>query len=71
MPRELRNNAKTRKNITIQNAKNKKWNDEIRARLQSEYDFKIVNGRDIQRYKLWEETNHLCLYCNNPLKQIS
>jgi CRISPR-associated endonuclease Csn1 len=69
LARELRNNAKTRKNITIQNSKNKKWNDEIRARLQSEYDFKIVNGRDIQRYKLWEETNHLCLYCNNPISK--
>ncbi|MFN9320107.1 MAG: hypothetical protein ACK58Q_05940, partial [Chitinophagales bacterium] len=47
LARELRNNAKTRKKITYQNSKNKKSNDEIRARLQNEYNFKIVNGRDI------------------------
>ncbi|MBK9327982.1 MAG: HNH endonuclease [Sphingobacteriales bacterium] len=67
LARELRNNAKTRKNLTIQNSKNKKLNDEIRARLQNEYNFKLVNGRDTQRYKLWEETNQLCLYCNNTI----
>jgi CRISPR-associated endonuclease Csn1 len=67
LARELRNNAKTRKNITIQNSKNKKNNDDIRARLQNEYEFKLVNGRDTQRYKLWEETHQLCLYCNSTI----
>lgn len=69
LARELRNNAKTRKNISIQNSKNKKLNIEIRRRLESEYNFKIVNGRDIQRYKLWEETNKICLYCNHTITQ--
>jgi CRISPR-associated endonuclease Csn1 len=67
LARELRNNAKTRKKITNQNSKNKKSNDEIRTRLQNEYNFKIVNGRDVQRYKLWEETNQVCLYCNKTI----
>lgn len=65
LARELRNSAKTRKNIAINNTKNRKSNDEIRARLHDEYDFKLVNGRDTKRYKLWVETNQLCLYCNS------
>lgn len=64
LARELRNNAKTRKTITDKNAKNKRKNEEIRERLMTEYGFKLVNGRDTQRYILWEETKKQCLYCN-------
>lgn len=67
LARELRNSAKTRKNITNINSKNKKENDKVREMLQKEYGYKIVNGRDTQRYKLWNETDKQCLYCNNPI----
>jgi CRISPR-associated endonuclease Csn1 len=67
LARELRNSAKTRKNITNLNSKNKKENDKVREMLQKEYGYKIVNGRDTQRYKLWNETDKQCLYCNNPI----
>lgn len=69
LARELRNSAKTRKIITIQNAKNKKDNDAIRHTLQNEYAFKVVNGRDVKRYTLWKETGYQCLYCNNPISK--
>lgn len=69
LARELRNNAKTRGRLTKQNSLNKKENDRVRAMLQSEYNFKLVNGRDTQRYKLWGETNQQCLYCNNPISK--
>ncbi|MFP3834042.1 type II CRISPR RNA-guided endonuclease Cas9 [Chryseobacterium sp. SIMBA_028] len=67
LARELRNSAKTRKNIFQANSKNKKNNDAIRKKLIEEYEFKLVNGRDVKRYILWEETIHECLYCNNPI----
>jgi CRISPR-associated endonuclease Csn1 len=69
LARELRNSAKTRKKITKSNADNKKANYFTRERLKTEYDFKIVNGRDIQRYNLWNETNQICLYCNSTISK--
>ena len=63
LARELKNNAKTRNKIFKSNKSNKRKNDEIAATLQNEYKFKVVNGRDLKRYKLWQETDHLCLYC--------
>ncbi|KPE52491.1 type II CRISPR RNA-guided endonuclease Cas9 [Chryseobacterium indologenes] len=67
LARELRNNAKTRKNISLLNSKNKKNNDIIRKKLQEEYGFKFVNGRDVTRYILWEENSKECLYCNKTI----
>ncbi len=69
LARELRNSAKTRKNIANLNSKNKKENDKVREILKNEYAFKIVNARDTQRYKLWNETDKQCLYCNNPISK--
>lgn len=69
LARELRNSAKTRKNITNLNSKNKKENDRVREVLKKEYGYKIVNGRDTQRYKLWNETEKQCLYCSNPISK--
>ncbi len=68
LARELRNSAATRKRISMLNSKNRKLNDKIRTTLRDEYGFKIVNGRDIKRFKLWEETGKVCLYCNNPIQ---
>lgn len=67
LARELRNSAKTRKNISLSNSKNKKNNDVIRKKLLEEYGFKFVNGRDVTRYILWEEIAQKCLYCNHPI----
>lgn len=67
LARELRNSAKTRKNISQANSKNKRNNDVIRKQLIEEHKFKLVNGRDVKRYILWEETSQKCLYCNNPI----
>ncbi|MBN2669130.1 MAG: type II CRISPR RNA-guided endonuclease Cas9 [Bacteroidales bacterium] len=67
LARELRNSAKTRKRISASNSKNKKINEETRKRLTNEYAYNIVNGRDVKRYNLWQETSQQCLYCNNPI----
>lgn len=67
LARELRNNAKNRRRISQLNSKSKRENESIRSRLQQEYHFKLVSGRDIKRYKLWQETGQQCMYCFNPI----
>ncbi len=62
MARELKSNAKQRDRITKVNKELRKINEEITEKLQKEHNFKRVNGRDLLRYRLWEETNSLCLY---------
>jgi len=69
LSRDIRNNAKRRKEMTARNKSNKKRNDQIRKTLSEELGYKIVNGRDVQRYKLWEETDKLCLYCGQNISQ--
>jgi len=63
LARELRNSADSRRRMSRNNRTNKTFNDSIRTRLHSEYGFKVVNGRDVKRYKLWDQTNKQCLYC--------
>lgn len=67
LARELKNSAKVRKDIFSKNNQNSITNDYIRQRLKNEYGMAIVNGRDVRRYKLWEETEHICLYCCKPV----
>jgi len=67
LARELKNSAKVRKDISKANDSNKKRNDEIRKRLRDDYNMNLVNGRDLKRYVLWEETSKICLYCNQPI----
>ncbi|UKB81980.1 type II CRISPR RNA-guided endonuclease Cas9 [Chryseobacterium sp. MEBOG06] len=67
LARELRNSAKQRKRISVSNFRNRKENDKIREVLSNEYHYKIVNGRDIQRYRLWQESDGQCLYCNREI----
>lgn len=68
LARELKNNAKTRQKINKANNDNQKTNDFIRQKLVKEHGMRIVNGRDLKRYKLWQETNHICLYCLKCVK---
>lgn len=67
LARELRNSAKQRKKISASNFRNKKENDKIREVLSNDYQYKIVNGRDIQRYRLWQEADGQCLYCSREI----
>jgi CRISPR-associated endonuclease Csn1 len=62
MARELKSNAKQRDRITKLNKELQKVNKEITEKLQNEHNFKRVNGRDLLRYRLWDETNRICLY---------
>ncbi len=67
LARELRNSAENRRRLSKQNRKNQKINNDIRTTLQNEYGLKVVNGRDIKRYKLWNQTQKQCLYCSGVI----
>jgi CRISPR-associated endonuclease Csn1 len=69
LARELRNSAKARNRISKNIAQGRKRNAEIRDCLKEDYGLKIVNGRDIKRYILWEETGRKCLYCSKKINQ--
>lgn len=69
LARELKNSAKTRANISKSIRDNRKRNEKVRTTLTIEYQYKNVNGRDVQRYKLWEETGMECLYCAKKISQ--
>ncbi len=72
LARELKSNAKQRKNMTDGISKNRKRNEEITRRLLEHDAFRStrVTMQDIVRYKLWEETDRICLY-SGRLIQLS
>ena len=67
LARELRNSARTRKRISKKITLNKKSNNQIREKLLNEFKFPLVNGRDLKRFRLWEETKNECLYCGQNI----
>lgn len=67
LARELKNNARKRKSIQSENKKRNTEASQITNRLMHENNFKRVTMRDIQRYRLFEETQHICLYCSKNI----
>lgn len=70
LARELKSNAKQRQRMTKTNRSLRQKNDNITQRLLKEYGFKRVNARDLLRYRLWEETEQICLYSGKPIQFI-
>ena len=64
LARELKQNAKQRKNAFDQNKKLEKRNEEIRSKLMELPEFKglSVSKKLMEKYKLWQDQNGLCLY---------
>lgn len=67
LARELKNNAKQRQRITKNNKDLNKINEMIKHRLVHEHGFKRVNARDLLRYRLWTETQGMCIYSGKPI----
>ena len=63
LARDLKADKKTRKSLSKTNNVNKKRNEEIKKLLQNEYNITPTRRR-IQKYILWEESGHTCMYCN-------
>ncbi|MGI6306577.1 MAG: type II CRISPR RNA-guided endonuclease Cas9 [Bacteroidales bacterium] len=67
LARDLKNNAKQRKELTKKNRNLRKLNDTISLRLKQEHGFSRVSGSDLLRYRLWDETEKRCLYCGQNI----
>jgi len=67
LARDLKNNAKQRKELTQKNRNLRKLNDTISLRLKQEHGFSRVSGSDLLRYRLWDETEKRCLYCGQNI----
>ena len=67
MARDLKQSTGQRKEVSFQNAKNRKRNDEIRARLTNEYGIHNPSRDDVIKFRLWEECNHTCPYTNTTI----
>ena len=66
LARDLKQNREERnedyKRMTTQNKKNL----EIAKRIQQEYKLYPTKAR-IRKYRMWEETEHRCIYCGAPV----
>jgi len=67
LARDLKNNAKQRRELTQKNRNLRKLNDTIALRLKQEHGFNRVSGSDLLRYRLWDETEKRCLYCGQNI----
>ena len=66
LARELKQNKEERDSATKAIARNQKQNEEIAERIQKEYGLPPTRSR-IQKYKMWEESEHICIYCGKTV----
>ena len=66
LARELKQNQEERKSATNEIARNQKVNKIIAERIQNEYNLTPTRSR-IQKYKMWEESEHICMYCGDTV----
>ena len=66
LARELKQNREERESATKAMSSNQRENDAIAKRIQDEYGLYPTRSR-IQKYKMWEETEHVCMYCGTTV----
>lgn len=62
LARELKQSREERERATRDISKAAGENDRIAARIRDEYGLTPTRSR-IQKWKMWEETDHRCMYC--------
>lgn len=66
LARELKQNRDERESATKEIARNQRVNETIAKRIQDEYGLAPTRSR-IQKFKMWEESEHICMYCGNTV----
>ena len=66
LARELKQNKEEREQATKAISKNQTENEKIAKRIQEEFGLTPTRSR-IQKYKMWEETGHICIYCGKTV----
>ena len=66
LARELKQNREERESASKAMTRNQKQNEDIAQRIQKEYGLTPTRSR-IQKYKMWEESEHICIYCGKTV----
>jgi len=66
LARELKQSKDERNETTKRISKNERENKSIAERIAQEYNLTPTRSR-IQKYKMWEEADHTCFYCGQPV----
>lgn len=66
LARELKQSREERKITTERNNEHQRENDTIAKRLTEEYNLTPTRSR-IQKYKMWDESMHMCIYCGTTV----
>ena len=69
LARELKQSAKERKSTTKNMGENERKNKKYREILKTEFNVPNPTRKDLDRYKLWLETNHISLYSGNLIQK--
>lgn len=66
LARELKQSREERESTEKNIRTNNKKNDQIATRIASDFGLTPTRSR-IQKYKMWEESNHTCIYCGKTV----
>lgn len=69
LARELKQSKDERKETTKRISRNERENKSIAERIAEEYNLTPTRSR-IQKYKMWNEADHTCFYCGQPVGVI-
>jgi len=71
MARDVRGNARQRKELHFKMLENERRNEEVRKRLIEDDIVSKPSREDIIKYKLWEECGHVCPYTGKQISQTA
>ncbi len=66
LARELKQSREEREKATKDINRNQRENETIAKRIQEEYELLPTRSR-IQKYKMWDESEHICMYCGTTV----
>lgn len=64
LARELKQSKEERSNTYKSINKNQRENEQIAKRI---VEYGVPTRSRIQKYKMWEESKHCCIYCGQPV----
>lgn len=67
LARELKQSRQEREETHRAIGQTTKKNEEIAERIREEYHLPPTRSR-IQKYRMWEESDHTCVYCGQPVQ---
>lgn len=66
LARELKQSREEREEATKSIRDNQRRNEVIAKRISEEFGLTPTRSR-IQKFRMWEESQHICMYCENPV----